>query len=295
MGTQLAMELLCCEMDRVRRAVPDGNLLHDERVLQNLLTIEERYLPQCSYFKCVQKDIQPFMRRMVATWMLEVCEEQKCEEEVFPLAMNYLDRFLAGVPTPKTHLQLLGAVCMFLASKLKETIPLTAEKLCIYTDNSIKPQELLEWELVVLGKLKWNLAAVTPHDFVEPILRRLPQDNEKLPLIRKHAQTFIALCATDFKFAMYPPSMIATGSVGAAVCGLQQDEEVSSLTADALVEMLAKITNTDVDCLKACQEQIEEVLISNLQQFQEQGDGSKEEEEVVDQASTPTDVRDIDL
>nr|KAF6453001.1 hypothetical protein HJG59_008273 [Molossus molossus] len=240
------MELLCCEMDRVRRAVPDGNLLYDDRVLQNLLTIEERYLPQCSYFKCVQKDIQPYMRRMVATWMLEVCEEQKCEEEVFPLAMNYLDRFLAGVPTPKTHLQLLGAVCMFLASKLKETIPLTAEKLCIYTDNSIKPQELLEWELVVLGKLKWNLAAVTPHDFIEPILRRLPQPSEKVPLIRKHAQTFIALCATDFKFAMYPPSMIATGSVGAAICGLQQDEEVSSLTGDALVELLAKITNTDV-------------------------------------------------
>ncbi|KAK2101457.1 G1/S-specific cyclin-D2 [Saguinus oedipus] len=85
---------------------------------------------------------------------------------------------------------------MFLASKLKETSPLTAEKLCIYTDNSIKPQELLEWELVVLGKLKWNLAAVTPHDFIEHILRKLPQQREKLSLIRKHAQTFIALCAT---------------------------------------------------------------------------------------------------
>jgi hypothetical protein len=53
-----------------------------------------------------------------------------------------------------------------------------------------------EWELVVLGKLKWNLAAVTPHDFIEHILRRLPQQREKLSLIRKHAQTFIALCAT---------------------------------------------------------------------------------------------------
>ncbi|XP_013804196.1 G1/S-specific cyclin-D2 isoform X3 [Apteryx mantelli] len=190
------MELLCCEVDPMRRALPDPNLLYDDRVLHNLLTIEERYLPQCSYFKCVQKDIQPFMRRMVATWMLEVCEEQKCEEEVFPLAMNYLDRFLAVVPTRKCHLQLLGAVCMFLASKLKETIPLTAEKLCIYTDNSIKPQELLEWELVVLGRLKWNLAAITPHDFIEHILRKLPLPKDKLLLIRKHAQTFIALCAT---------------------------------------------------------------------------------------------------
>lgn len=68
------MELLCLEMDTIVRARPDPNLLADDRVLQSLLTIEERFLPQYSYFKGVQKDIQPFMRRMVATWMLEVNE-----------------------------------------------------------------------------------------------------------------------------------------------------------------------------------------------------------------------------
>ncbi|KAJ8391080.1 hypothetical protein AAFF_G00097010 [Aldrovandia affinis] len=296
------MELLCLEMDTVLRARPDPNLLYDDRVLQSLLTIEERFLPQCSYFKCVQKDIQPFMRRMVATWMLEVCEEQKCEEEVFPLAMNYLDRFLAVVRTRKCNLQLLGAVCMFLASKLKETRPLTAEKLCIYTDNSIKPQELLEWELVVLGKLKWNLAAVTPNDFIEHIMRKLPLPKEKLTLIRKHVQTFIALCATDFNFAMYPPSMIATGSFGAAICGLQLDDGDQSLLGDNLTDLLAKITNTEVDCLKACQEQIERVLVSSLregrqqqQQQQQEQAGPRKALDELDQSSTPTDVRDINL
>ncbi|NXP64533.1 CCND2 protein, partial [Chloropsis cyanopogon] len=301
------MELLCCEVDPMRRALPDPNLLYDDRVLHNLLTIEERYLPHGLFgvfthlfifsFLSLSRFPPPFPPATASSFPphaphLQVCEEQKCEEEVFPLAMNYLDRFLAVVPTRKCHLQLLGAVCMFLASKLKETIPLTAEKLCIYTDNSIKPQELLEWELVVLGKLKWNLAAVTPHDFIEHILRKVPLPKDKLLLIRKHAQTFIALCATDFNFAMYPPSMIATGSVGAAICGLQLDD------GDSLTDLLAKITNTDVDCLKACQEQIEAVLVNSLQQVrqqqQQQSNPSKTVDEL-DQASTPTDVRDINL
>ncbi|XP_012679005.1 G1/S-specific cyclin-D2b [Clupea harengus] len=300
------MELLCLEKDTVVRAQQDPNIFSDDRVLQSLLTIEDRFLPQCPYFKHFQQDIKPFMRRMVSTWMLEVCEEESREEEVFPLAINYLDRYLAVVQTKKGCLQLLGAVCLFLASKLKESRPLTAEKLCLYTDNSITSQELLDWELVVLGKLKWNMAAVTPHDFIEHILYKLPLPKDKLSLIRKHAQTFIALCATDFSFAMYPPSMIATGSVGAAVCGLQMDRAERALHGDNLSELLAKITNTEVDCLKSCQEQIEQLLRSSLRESQERQQRLQQEalnraaSKGVDpatqsQSSTPTDVRDINL
>lgn len=67
------MELLCCEGTRhAPRAGPDPRLLGDQRVLQSLLRLEERYVPRASYFQCVQKEIKPHMRKMLAYWMLEV-------------------------------------------------------------------------------------------------------------------------------------------------------------------------------------------------------------------------------
>ncbi|XP_051983623.1 G1/S-specific cyclin-D1-like [Xyrauchen texanus] len=291
-------QLFCCEVDTIRRAYQDTNLLND-RVLQTMLKAEENYLPSPNYFKCVQKEIVPKMRKIVATWMLEVCEEQKCEEEVFPLAMNYLDRFLSVEPTKKTRLQLLGATCMFLASKMKETVPLTAEKLCIYTDNSIHPSDLLQMELLALNKLKWDLASVTPHDFIEHFLTKLPihQSTKQISLLRKHTQTFVALCATDVKFIASPPSMIAAGSVAAAVQGLYLKSSESSLSSQNLTNFLSQVIRSDPDCLRSCQEQIESLLESSLRQAQQHNISTETKlvEEDVDLSCTPTDVRDINI
>nr|CAD7256980.1 unnamed protein product [Timema shepardi] len=50
------------------------------------------------------------------------------------------------------------------------------------------------WELLVLSKLKWDISAVTPQDFLPHILRRLPIDcTWDRRMILRHAQTFIAL------------------------------------------------------------------------------------------------------
>lgn len=62
---------------------------------------------------------------------------------MFPLAVQYLDRYMAHYVVDTSSLQLLSTVCMLLASKLREAVPLSATKLCIYTDNAVSLTQLL--------------------------------------------------------------------------------------------------------------------------------------------------------
>ena len=58
----------------------------------------------------------------------------------------------------------------------------------------------------MLSKLKWDIAAVTPQDFLQHILVRLPIDRNTWDahMIHRHAQTFIALSTRG----EYIPSLI---------------------------------------------------------------------------------------
>ncbi|GFS07699.1 G1/S-specific cyclin-D2 [Elysia marginata] len=290
------LSLVCCETDiggKAQRAIADPVLLNDNRVLANLLATEDKYVPRTSYFNCVQTDIQSYMRKMVTEWMAEVCSEQRMEEEVFPLSVNYLDRFLCLRDIKRTQLQLLGAACMFLASKLKETSPISGEQLVVYTDNSITLDDLTKMESLVLQLLKWDLSAIVPNDFLDHILHRMPFDKHDVRVIKKHAQTFAALCATDCNFMLTPPSMIACAAIGSALKTLRGH------SAQDLYS-LHLITRIDVELIRACMEQVETTVRSCMSMLSppsaettptKTGESSPQQE----QPTTPTDVREINI
>lgn len=64
------------------------------------------------------------------------------EDQVFPIAVNLLDRFLACCPISKQHLQLAASVCIMLATKIRQCQNIKPSLLCYYADHSITSEDL---------------------------------------------------------------------------------------------------------------------------------------------------------
>jgi len=135
--------------------------------------------------------------------------------EVFCLAVNCLDRFLELVEIKKNQLQLLACACLLVAWKVREHTKISSQKIIKYTNFNVTLEELLEWEVLILSKLNWNIPSVVAIDFVEHILQSL----EKLRLdwnpemIRRSINDLILTCHTSPEMARYPPSLVASACV----------------------------------------------------------------------------------
>jgi cyclin D2 len=218
----------------------------------------------CSPASLLQPELRPHMRRIVTDWMLEVCEDQETQgPEVFLLAVHYLDSFLSAVTIRKTQFQLAAATCLLLASKFSSVVPLSAVQLVLYTDHSVTVAELLEWELEVLGALRWQLAALTAHSFLEQLLPRLALASSlgpaQLARLRRHATTLAALAATEPALITAPRSLLAGAALAAAHLGLGLPELQPALPA-----RLAALLHCPEDRLAQAARALEASLLTSL-------------------------------
>jgi len=215
---------------RFVRAKPDP-VLSTERVLAALLASETKYLPEVGdYMHKIQRDLVPSHRKIVTDWMLEVTEEQECSPQVFLSAVQYLDRVLACLPIKRTQLQLLASACLLLASKLHDPRPMSLLNLVVFTDCSISVPELQSMEMLVLEKLRWELAAPTSAQLLALLMARMEHllSSQVLSIVQSHASTFLSLAATEYSFHHVRPSLLVSASILTAIHGLCP--EISSAT-----------------------------------------------------------------
>ena len=221
-GSVSPLKRVSSSRPRFVRALPDP-VLSSERVLAALLASETMYLPECGdYMHRVQRDLVPQHRKIVTDWMLEVTEEQECSPQVFLSAVQYLDRVLATLPVQRTQLQLLASACLLLASKLHDPRPLSLLNMVVFTDCSISLHELQAMEMLVLEKLRWELAAPTSAQLLSLLVQRMEHllSSQVLSIVQRHASTFLALAATEYSFHHVKPSLMVSAAILTAIHGL---------------------------------------------------------------------------
>ncbi|KAL9703507.1 hypothetical protein quinque_007025 [Culex quinquefasciatus] len=309
-----AMDLVCKEIiyDEVDHqfAEPDPTMIADNRVIQNLISLERLTIPPCNYFGTVQQDIKPNMRKIVTTWMLEVCDEQKCEEQTFPLAINFFDRFLCACPIDRYHLQLLGCCALLLASKIRQCHPLTVDVLSAYTDHAVSPDQIRSWELLMISKLEWNITAVTAFDYVDQILERVKWGSDDSRL-REHAHTLIHVCSTETIFMQLEPSLLAASCIASASRGLNVSTKMAVgydlvrltmhdlVKVDFIVKIIEEIVAKEIADKQVQQQQQQAATSAGSckEQYQQapqkvnSGGAPNSQQQQTEQPETPTDVQ----
>ncbi len=143
---------------------PDATILVSDRTLANLLDGEmHTRVRDGGYFEDVQNGaVNARVREMAVDWLYDVsCRlhifefptiippflqlsiEERCEQDVFPLAVALLDRFLSVQAIFREHVQTVASVCLFIAAKVKAPQPMNAKTIAYYTDGGVRVQEIL--------------------------------------------------------------------------------------------------------------------------------------------------------
>merc|ERR1712129_294565 len=149
--------------------------------------------------------------------------------------------------------QLCASVCILLASKFSQVIPITTEKLVIYTDNSITVEELRQWEIKILNVLQWELSSVTTHSFLEHFIPVLSLSSKfNIHKGRRHAETIAAMAATEYQFILAKPSVIAAAAFAAAIKEEVESQEVLSIMKKLALRIGSEISEIFLylSCLK---------------------------------------------
>ena len=200
-------------------AMRDPVLYKDWRVMANLLGQEEPGLV-VDYFSSLQRELRPHMRRIVTHWMLEVCQDQEAGPEVFLLAVHYLDTFLSTTPIKKSQFQLAASTCLLLASKFSAVVPFSSQQLVIYSDYSMTVSEVVQWEVLLLHALQWQLAAPTALSLLEQLVAQLTGlgqlDKVQVKRLHRHATSLATLAATEHWFLGTKASVVAGAALVSA-------------------------------------------------------------------------------
>ncbi|CAF0771923.1 unnamed protein product [Didymodactylos carnosus] len=196
-----------------------------------------------------------------------ICEQDSISNDVFPLTMNLFDRYCSSLTHNESSviksIELIALSCYQIAKKIRYTLISSKQNHKIslilndYTDD-----EIFDAEQTICDKLGWDLASIIPHDYVDPILEKLPFTEMQRMKLKQHVEILLCLCTCEYECSMILPSLIACGCITSAVHGLYS--QLDLIHDDHLLSRIIKSTKNDIDNSQMIVEQIVQIRLQDL-------------------------------
>ncbi|GMS87088.1 hypothetical protein PENTCL1PPCAC_9263 [Pristionchus entomophagus] len=215
--------------------IHDAKIQMDERTLKNLKDTErDTILTGPTFLESAQSELLPQHRATVVQWMRDVLCEDAADEEVFPLSVLILDNYLTIDNILLRDVQGIASACMLMASKMKAPAPINAARLSFFTENSVTSGQIVNFELIILRALKWQVALPTAFDFADQVFCRVPN----LRVLRTHFTRALYDMQLNVKDAVCRPSMQAAVSLARAARALAAPPALLEQLRTALADHL---------------------------------------------------------
>ena len=173
---------------------------YQEEIIPYLLSLEHKKRINPNYM-LKQNDINEKMRMILIDWLVEVHLKFKLLPETLFLTINFIDRYLQNNQTPRDKLQLIAVSSLLIACKYEEIYPPEISSFVYITDNAYKKEDILDYEIKILGDLEYDLTYPTVLRYLEIVSVKLGFTEDKIFLNKM--SYLLELCLSKLFFYNY--------------------------------------------------------------------------------------------
>ena len=219
------------------RLSQDNKFYYLERENQHLINIYGTELYDYSKElenECVFKDllqrhkVDPSVRTKMVDWMIEVLYAYHSDAPTLFLAVHLFDSYIAKSESVliNNEIHLTGIVCIYLASKMEDLIPLRMSHVkAKIGHNKFSEKKIREKEKMILQTINFKMITTSTYDFVKTFIFDFYHNNQesiKKLNMYKHIDCFENICLflsklmfhneefTDYKYSLKAIASIVT-------------------------------------------------------------------------------------
>jgi hypothetical protein len=181
-------------------------LQHEARTSGGTTNINGKYLDEIQ-----SHGMEASWRKKICHWMFETGKAFELTQDTVACAIHFMDQYLSLLSVDKIMLQLLSMVCMYIASKMHESQPISMEEMDLLSQHKFTREDIRKVEAQVLQVLEWKLNPPTSFTFARDLLDLLNVAEKEEML--EPVMDFLQQVHEEYAFVGFKSSSIAIAAI----------------------------------------------------------------------------------